>query len=162
MSEEIRNETGTKAAEKIEVVGINFREAGKVYYFSPGKYKLKAGDAVIVETARGVELGTVKMENRLMSSEKIVSPLKPITRLATKEDLERNEKNRKAEADEFTLNFEQPIGKKLNRHLFDPQTLVPDEKAEVIGIDKVYSNVEDSLSDELPPFSVAVYTTYMD
>ena len=99
MSEEIRNETGTKAAEKIEVVGINFREAGKVYYFSPGKYKLKAGDAVIVETARGVELGTVKMENRLMSSEKIVSPLKPITRLATKEDLERNEKNRKAEAD---------------------------------------------------------------
>ena len=99
MSEEIKNKVGAEGAEKIEVVGINFREAGKVYYFSPGKYTLKTGDAVIVETARGVELGIVKLENKLVSKESIVSPLKSITRLATKEDLEKNEKNRKAEAD---------------------------------------------------------------
>ena len=99
MSEEIKNDIGTENAEKIEVVGINFREAGKVYYFSPGKYTLKEGDAVIVETARGVELGIVKMKNRLVSKESIVSPLKTISRIATKEDLEKNEKNRKAEAD---------------------------------------------------------------
>ena len=99
MAEEIKNEVGAQSVEKIEVVGISFREAGKVYYFSPGKLSLKAGDAVIVETARGIELGVVKMENKLVSKDSIVAPLKSITRVATKEDLEKNEKNRQAEMD---------------------------------------------------------------
>ena len=99
MTEEIKNESGAQSAEKIEVVGISFREAGKVYYFAPGKYTLKTGDAVIVETARGIELGFVKMENKKVAKESIVAPLKTVTRIATKEDLERNEKNRQAEMD---------------------------------------------------------------
>ena len=99
MAEEIKNEVDAQSVEKIEVVGISFREAGKVYYFSPGKLSLKAGDAVIVETARGIELGIVKMENKLVSKDSIVAPLKSITRVATKEDLEKNEKNRQAEMD---------------------------------------------------------------
>lgn len=99
MAEEIKNESGAQSAEKIEVVGISFREAGKVYYFAPGKYTLKTGDAVIVETARGIELGFVKMENKKVAKESIVAPLKTVTRIATKEDLERNEKNRQAEMD---------------------------------------------------------------
>jgi len=100
MSDEIKNTPEVKALhEKTEVVGINFREAGKVYYFSPGKFKLNAGDSVIVETARGIELGTVKLPNKMISSTEIVSPLKPISRVATKEDLIKNEKNRKAEED---------------------------------------------------------------
>ena len=100
MNEEIKNETPDLAApEQTEVVGINFREAGKVYYFSPGKFKLNIGDSVIVETARGVELGTVKLANKMLPSSEIVSPLKPINRVATKEDLIKNEKNRKAEED---------------------------------------------------------------
>ncbi len=86
-------------AEMTEIVGINFREAGKIYYFSPGRLKFKAGDNVIVETARGVEFGLVKVENKMVSSKEIVTPLKPVTRLATKEDVIHNEKNRKAEAD---------------------------------------------------------------
>ena len=100
MSDEIKNTPEVKALhEKTEVVGINFREAGKVYYFSPGKFKLNAGDSVIVETARGIELGTVKLPNKMIPSTEIVSPLKPISRVATKEDLIKNEKNRKAEED---------------------------------------------------------------
>ena len=69
--------------------------------------------------------------------------------------------NRKAEADTLSLEFASPIGKKLNRHLFDPNTLIPDESAAVIGIDKVIA-ADGGFSDELPPFSVAVYTTYND
>ena len=101
MSEEIKNpQTQENAPEKeIEVVGINFREAGKVYYFSPGKFKLKTGDSVIVETARGVELGWVKMPNKMMNESTIISPLKPISRIATNDDMAKYEKNRKAEAD---------------------------------------------------------------
>ncbi len=100
MSEEIKSTPEvSEESETVEVVGINFREAGKVYYFSPGKFKLNTGESVIVETARGVELGTVKLANKIISAKDIVSPLKPITRIATKEDLIKNEKNRKAEED---------------------------------------------------------------
>ncbi|MBO5316713.1 MAG: stage 0 sporulation family protein [Clostridia bacterium] len=100
MSDEIKSTPElSPQSETVEVVGINFREAGKVYYFSPGKFKLKAGESVIVETARGVELGVVKLPNKIISTKDIVSPLKPITRIATKEDLIKNEKNRKAEED---------------------------------------------------------------
>ena len=101
MADEITKAT-RKAADNndmSEVVGINFREAGKIYYFSPGSLKLSAGDHVIVETARGVEMGVVKMANKMIPSSEVISPLKPITRSATKEDMIKNEKNRKAEAD---------------------------------------------------------------
>ena len=97
MSEEIKNTA--QAGEPIEVVGVNFREAGKIYYFAPGKFKLVSGDKVIVETSRGTELGTVKQANSLISSEKVVSPLKPVIRVATRDDIIHDEKNRKAEAD---------------------------------------------------------------
>ena len=98
MSEEIMiNEN--EAPELVEIVGVSFREAGKVYYFAPEKFKLTAGQRVIVETARGVEMGTVKVGNKMVPKSEIVSPLKPITRPATPEDLEKDEKNHKAEAD---------------------------------------------------------------
>ncbi len=101
MSEEIKQSVSKAEIknESAEIVGINFREAGKVYYFSPGTFKLSAGEHVIVETARGVELGTVKLPNKIISADKIVSPLKPVTRVATKEDMIKYEKNRKAEED---------------------------------------------------------------
>lgn len=60
-----------------EIIGVRFRQAGKVYYFSPGKHKLKRGEFVIVETAKGVEIGTVVLPNRRMEEEKIVAPLSP-------------------------------------------------------------------------------------
>ncbi len=95
--------TETKAvnaeSETVEVIGINFREAGKIYYFAPGKHKFSLGERVIVETARGVEIGTVKIGNKFVPVSEIVPPLKEITRPATKEDMARDEKNKQAEID---------------------------------------------------------------
>lgn len=97
MSEEKIINSDELSAKLTEIVGINFREAGKIYYFSPGKYKLNKGDKVIVETSRGLEMGTVKLANKTVSESEIVSPLKPVTRIATDADLEKDEKNKKAE-----------------------------------------------------------------
>ena len=85
--------------EKVEVVGINFREAGKIYYFAPNKIKFELGNKVIVETSRGVEMGTVKVPNKTVPQSEIVPPLKSVTRLATVEDIERDERNHELELD---------------------------------------------------------------
>ena len=82
-----------EAAKPVEIVGISFRDAGKIYYFSPGSIKFSAGDRVIVDTARGTEMGTVKIANKSVPESEIVSPLKAITRLATKDDIARDAKN---------------------------------------------------------------------
>ena len=104
MSEEIKNNQETEIKpEKVEIVGINFREAGKIYYFSPENLKFNQGDKVIVETARGVELGVVKVANKTVNSEEIVSPLKPVTRLATSADIQHYEENRAKEADAIAI-----------------------------------------------------------
>ncbi len=98
MSEEIKINQ-TEEAGTVEIVGISFREAGKIYYFDPKSFKLNVGQRVIVETARGVEMGTVKVANKMVDKSEIVSPLKPITRPATPEDIEKDEKNHQAEID---------------------------------------------------------------
>ena len=98
MSEEIKI-NNNEEAEKIEIVGISFREAGKIYYFAPEKFNLSVGQRVIVETARGVEMGTVKVANKMIDKSEIISPLKPITRPATPEDIEKDAKNHQAEID---------------------------------------------------------------
>ena len=100
MAEEIKNEITDENVQKdVEIVGVTFREAGKIYYFSPNKVKYNVGEKIIVNTARGLELGTVKVKNKTIPESKIVSPLKDIVRRATAEDIQRDEKNRKAEAD---------------------------------------------------------------
>lgn len=70
-----------------EVIGVRFKEVGKIYYFSPKGIKITPGKKVIVETARGVECGEVAIGNFLTDEEKIVKPLKEIIRVATEEDL---------------------------------------------------------------------------
>ena len=81
-----------------EVVGVRFKEVGKIYYFDPDLKKLKKGDRVIVETARGIECGEVALENRDISEDEIMHPLKPIIRLACEDDIKIAEQNRKKEA----------------------------------------------------------------
>lgn len=88
-----------EAPATVEVVGVSFRQAGKIYYFAPNGLKLSVEDKVIVETARGVEFGNVKTANKTVSESEIVPPLKPIIRKATAEDVAHNEKNQLAEAD---------------------------------------------------------------
>ena len=91
------SEENIEKTEQVEIIGINFREAGKIYYFAPGDYKLTVGKKVIVETARGVEMGTVKIANKLVNVSEIVLPLKQITRPATDEDIAHDVKNKEAE-----------------------------------------------------------------
>ena len=69
-----------------KVVGVRFRNAGKVYYFDPAKQNMKAGDHVIVETARGVEMGTVILSPREVEDDSVVLPLKSVIRIATEAD----------------------------------------------------------------------------
>ena len=102
MNEEIKKnepQESAKGASEVEIVGISFREAGKIYYFAPGKLKFNQGDRVIVETARGVEMGTVKVANKMVPESDIVPPLKAVTRKATEADIERDAKNRELEMD---------------------------------------------------------------
>ncbi len=81
------------------IVGVKFKQVGKVYYFSPCKEDLKIGDGVIVETARGLEFGKVATEVKEVDEESIVKPLKPVIRKATEEDVQRviRNANKKAE-----------------------------------------------------------------
>ena len=100
MNEEMNNNQNVTSAEEFtEVIGVSFREAGKIYYFHPGKISFTQGSRVIVDTARGVEIGTVKLPNKKIPSSEITTPLKPVTRLATAQDIEHDAKNRQAEMD---------------------------------------------------------------
>ena len=101
MNEEtkINEQAEPKEGELVEIIGINFREAGKIYYFAPGNHKLEVGQRVIVDTSRGVEIGTVKVANKNVPTSDIVPPLKSIIRPATKDDIEKDMKNHQAEMD---------------------------------------------------------------
>lgn len=103
----------------IEVVGIRFKKAGKMYYFDPAGLKLEKEDGAIVETARGVEYGTVIKSNTMVSEEAIVSPLKQVMRKATKEDAKTVENNRKKEREAFDICLEKIARLGLDMKLVD-------------------------------------------
>ncbi len=86
-----------------EVVGVRFKNVGKMYYFNPGDKKLAVGDDVIVETARGLEMGQVVAENRMVEDSSVVQPLKNVIRLATENDKSKAEKNRQKEMETFEI-----------------------------------------------------------
>ncbi len=86
-----------------EVVGVRFKNTGKIYYFDPGGEKLMKGEKVIVETARGVECGDIAMENREVSDSSIVQPLRKLVRRAAKDDLRRVAENHKKEKSAFQI-----------------------------------------------------------
>ncbi len=87
----------TEEQKTVEIVGVGFRSAGKTYYFSPKSFRLKVGDPVIVETARGVEMGKITIANRMVAESEIVPPLREIIRPANESDLTRHEENRRLE-----------------------------------------------------------------
>ena len=84
-----------------KVVGVRFRQVGKIYFFAPGKYSVEVGQHVIVETARGVEYGSVVLGEREVEDSDVVQPLKAIIRIATLEDDEREAKNREKEKEAY-------------------------------------------------------------
>ena len=102
-----------------EVIGIRFKESGKVYYFAPEGETLKKGEFVIVETARGIECGEVAMENKMIESEAIVKPLKKLIRKATEEDIEIVRKNKEKEKRAAGIFEEKVAFRKLDMKLVD-------------------------------------------
>ena len=90
----------------VEVVGVRFRTAGKIYFFDPKEFQVRSGDHVIVETARGIEFGSVVSERRQVKEKCIGDELKPVLRIATKEDEERAEKNREKEKEAYQICLE--------------------------------------------------------
>ena len=86
-----------------EVIGVRFKEVGKVYYFDPKDIELKTGDMVIVETARGIECGQVAIPNKNVDDEEIIHPLKPLIRKATDNDIAHVEENKKRQKEAFKI-----------------------------------------------------------
>ena len=105
----------------VKIVGVRFRDAGKVYYFDPKGYKIKAGDHVIVETARGVEYGSVVGGVRNVPDDTIVQPLKAVIRVATPEDDVRAQRNRDKEKDALKICQEKIIKHGLEMKLIDAE-----------------------------------------
>ena len=102
-----------------EIIGVRFQNTGKAYYFSPDGKKLTVGQKVIVETARGVECGTVAISNRMVEDDRIVAPLKPILRVATERDLAQLEENARREREAFRICEEKIARHKLKMNLVD-------------------------------------------
>ncbi len=94
-----------------KVIGVRFRNAGKIYFFAPGKLNIPKGKHVIVETARGVEYGYVVVGSKTVEDSKIVQPLKPVIRIATPEDDTKEEANRIKEKEAFRICLE-----KIQKH----------------------------------------------
>ena len=111
-----------------EVVGVRFKEVGKIYYFAPNSLNLRLGDYVIVETARGVECGQIAMTNRKIDDDDIVRPLKKIIRKANEEDIICIEENRKKEKEAFRICGEKIAQHKLSMKLVDVEYTLDNSK----------------------------------
>ncbi len=105
----------------IKVIGVRFRQAGKVYYFDPLDMNIEKGEHVIVETARGIEYGNVVLGIREVEEDKVVLPLKPVIRVATAEDDEKEAINRVKEKEAFNICFEKIKKHELDMKLIDAE-----------------------------------------
>ncbi len=105
----------------IKVVGVRFRTAGKIYYFDPMKLPIKKGDHVIVETARGVEYGTVVGGIKEVTDDEVTQPLKPVLRIATPKDDKQEEANREKEKEALKVCLEKVQKHNLDMKLIDAE-----------------------------------------
>ena len=104
-----------------KVIGVRFRQAGKIYFFSPGKLEIKPQDRVIVETARGVEFGKVVTGPKEVEDDKITQPLKSVIRIANEEDYKKEEKNREKEKEAYKICLEKIAKHKLDMKLIQAE-----------------------------------------
>lgn len=105
----------------IKVIGVRFRTAGKIYFFDPVQFRVKRGDHVIVETARGVEYGTVVCAPKEVEEEKVFQPLKPVLRVATARDDEQEQNNKIKEKEAFKICLEKIRKHNLDMKLIDAE-----------------------------------------
>ena len=112
----------------VEIIGVRFQNGGKVYYFSPDSWKVKQGDLVITETSRGTECGEVAIANKQIPKEQVTVPLKPILRVATREDRRTLEQNRKKEERAFQVCQQKIAYRKLKMNLVDVECTFDNSK----------------------------------
>ena len=111
-----------------EVIGVRFKDVGKIYYFDPNSVPLKIGDYVIVETARGVECGQVAMANKQLEDTEILFPLKKMIRKATEKDLECLKQNKEKEKKAFKICEEKILQHNLDMKLVDVEYTLDNNK----------------------------------
>ena len=104
-----------------KVIGVRFRTAGKIYFFDPLNFEIKRGDHVIVETARGIEFGTVMTGVTEVEDEKVIQPLKPVIRIANERDIEQEANNKLKEKDAFKICLEKIRKHELEMKLIDAE-----------------------------------------
>ncbi len=100
-------------------MGVRFRTAGKIYFFDPGKFQIKKGDHVIVETARGVEFGTAVSDMKDVEDDKVIQPLKPVLRIANQRDVEQEAANKQKEKEAYQICLEKIRKHELEMKLID-------------------------------------------
>lgn len=105
----------------VQVIGVRFRTAGKIYFFDPGAFEIKQGDHVIVETARGIEYGTVIGAPKEVEEEKVIQPLKSVLRIANEKDDEQEAANRQKEKEAFQICLEKIRKHGLQMKLIDAE-----------------------------------------
>lgn len=105
----------------VRVIGVRFRTAGKIYYFDPGKLDIRRNSHVIVETARGIEYGTVVGDPRDVEDDKVVQPLKAVLRVATAKDDEQEAANKQKEKEAFRICLEKIKKHDLQMKLIDAE-----------------------------------------
>lgn len=103
----------------LKIIGVRFKSVGKIYYFDPGRFDVKEGEKVIVETARGVECGEAVIVDREIDEEKFSNPIKQIIRIATPEDMKTIERNREKEKDAMKICEQKIKDHKLKMNLID-------------------------------------------
>ena len=104
-----------------KVIGVRFRTAGKVYFFDPLQFDIKRGDHVIVETARGIEFGTVVAGVHEVEDDKVIQPLKPVMRIAGERDIEQEAANKEKEKEAFKICKEKILKHGLEMKLIDAE-----------------------------------------
>ena len=104
-----------------KVIGVRFRTAGKIYFFDPNGFEIEAGQKVIVETARGMEFGSVVLGIREVEDDKVIQPLKAVTRIATEKDIETAKANAEKEKEAFKICLEKIKKHELEMKLIDAE-----------------------------------------
>lgn len=113
--------TNSAAEDAVEVIAVRFKPTGKAYFFDPVGQRVSVGDNVILETARGPEFGEVVTANRTVEAKNVVQPLRPLIRVATKEDIEHHELNKKKEAEAFNICLQKVANHGLDMKLVEAQ-----------------------------------------
>ncbi len=113
----------------VKVIGVRFKEGGKIYFFDPADFEISKDDYVIVDTARGLECGLVVQGIHTENEDKIVKPLKAVSRIATKQDIEKMQQNRRDEKKAFEICLEKIEKHKLDMKLIDVEYTFDRSKA---------------------------------